>query len=66
MSNEDCAGAFRCFNRAGEEEVPGCGRGTGAMPGWGYCYDPGVLLEDKGSEGCTSKNKCDECQGDCD
>ena len=34
-----CAAGLKCFQRENGEHIPGCS-GTGAHPGWDYCYDP--------------------------
>ena len=36
--DSDCFGDLKCFQRNGNEKVPGCS-GTGTK-GWDYCYDP--------------------------
>ena len=37
-ADADCAGNLECFQRNGDEEVPGC-VGSG-QTGWDYCYEP--------------------------
>ena len=64
-TDADCAGKLKCFQRDGDEEIPGCG--TGGTTGWAYCYDDGSAnLVDVGSDSFTATAPCDECQGDSD
>ena len=63
--DSDCAGKLQCFQRSGNEAVPGCKiGGSGDRTEYDYCYEP--FLISKGKDGCTSSSKCSLCEGDCD
>ena len=37
----DCKGSLKCFQRNGNEKIPGCKKGgSGDKKGYDYCYDP--------------------------
>ena len=75
-SDDQCQGTSRCFQRNGDEQVPGCFGGFGTA-GSDYCYEPLIggnstakntstsMLTMRSSE-CSVSQPCDICQGDCD
>jgi len=70
--NSDCAEGLVCFQRNGNEQVPGCrGESPTHVSGyvaprnaWDYCILP--QLNDRGWSPDTSVNKLQQCEGDCD
>jgi len=66
-ADSQCAGNLKCGKRSGYALIPGCLEG--GKKDYDYCYDPddGMLpLQNLGKTGCTEKNPCSQCQGDCD
>jgi len=62
----DCKTGLKCFQRNSKAGVHACkSGGSGDVSNYDFCYDP-AALHWKGGSGCTSKNKCFKCQGDCD
>lgn len=61
----DCAAGLTCYDRAGDEIVPGC-TGFGGTT-WDYCYDPNDTDKDLsviGPEGTVwSYFELTQCQG---
>jgi hypothetical protein len=65
-SDSDCAAGLKCYQRSGNEIVPGCQQ-HGLSKKSDYCYEPGVEIENIGGHDyCTTSRKCNRCQGDCD
>jgi hypothetical protein len=61
---------LKCFQRSGSKpsDIPGCPK-KGQKTGWDYCYKPSPIpktMNNVGVDGCSSKNPCEACAGDCD
>jgi hypothetical protein len=77
--DSQCEGKLKCFQRNGDEKVPGCkGSTDGKTTGKDFCYDPddeedddddppdgSDTIQDLGWEYCDT-HECKKCQGDCD
>ena len=71
-SDDQCQGTSKCFQRNGDEQVPGCFGGFGTV-GSDYCYEPFIGGNSTGkttltmrSTECSISQPCEICQGDCD
>jgi hypothetical protein len=67
-SDFECSGDMRCFQRDGNEQVPGC-FGPGTF-GEDYCYNPLYSIDTINQPrisltGCSEENPCRRCEGDC-
>ena len=70
-NDNECAGNLVCFQRDGNEPVPGCSMGSSSYIGIDFCTDSGdgtsTSLSIKGDNGSPSSAfPLGECQGDCD
>ena len=62
-TDNDCATGLKCFQRSGNEKVPGC-EGT-ALNNYDYCIPKERFLKDISVNG-RSNPKLGLCEGDCD
>lgn len=77
-NSDQCNGSLKCFQRSGNEAVPGCSGGDGSdTHSKDFCFDPSDggddddqppgsnTINDLGREYCDT-HLCRRCQGDCD
>ena len=59
--DSDCKAGLKCFQRDGDEAIPGCS--GNAKNGWDYCVDEKFVVDKKDNLGSKAYGLC---EGDCD
>ncbi|KAL3935709.1 MAG: hypothetical protein SGBAC_008824 [Bacillariaceae sp.] len=66
--DDDCAEGLSCFDRVGDEIVPGCIGAGGST--WDYCFDPSATDKELNFVGLPDPVweyfELNQCEGDCD
>jgi len=67
-THKDCEGELECYQREGDELVPGCDDSTRGVlrSGQNYCYDPGEGIRLSLVGDAVGSSSLYECEADCD